>query len=174
MDEKKLFEENVSRYKGKVLTMISRYVHCEHIRQDLLQQAFLRAWVSRDSFLGDCQYSTWLIKIAINVTLNYLIRNKTKIKVLSRVLQEKEHFTLVQHYMYIAPDNYLSAMETLTEVERQMQKLPRELREAIVLSAVYGYEYADVAKMCRVPVGTIKSRIHRARAILKKACKEKL
>lgn len=174
MDEAQLFEKRVRLYQGKILGLLQRYVHDEHTRHDLLQQTLLRAWIHRDSFQGHSRYSTWLLKIAINTAITYLVANKKKIKIFTEIESGYENIPNVENYMYAAPDHYLSGIESWKRLGHEMMQLPKEDREALVLTSLYAYEYKDVAKMFGVPTYVIKRRLHRARNKLRAALKDEL
>jgi len=164
MDDKQLFEARFKKYKGLILRLIRRYAKDESIIDDLAQQAFVKAWIYRDTFKGECTYSTWLCSIAINTTINHLVKNRGKIK----VFDPDYHFDRVPRYfMYSPTDSIASDLEELLQVERAIKQLPEKLRTALVMHTLYGYSYEELAIVLEVPIGTVRSRISRAREAIK-------
>lgn len=167
MDEKILFEKRVKRYKGLIKRIIMRHAANPSIRDDLMQQTFLRAWIHRNSFQRRSKYSTWLCRIAINTTLNYLISQKSKVKVIDKYEIDVENVAHIQHYLYISPDKILSDQENLDIVADAIRTLPGKIGAPLILNVIYGYDYERVASMLSLPIGTVRSCIYRARNILR-------
>lgn len=167
MDERKLFESRIKKYKNMVQCIIARHCMDGNIRHDLMQQTFLQAWIYRDSFEGKSQYSTWLCRIAINVTINYLVAQKSRVKILDDNEYPYEQIYSLQHYLYMSPDVGLSAMEELEEVKDYILTMNEDLQKALVMSVVYGKNYEEIARAVGIPVGTVRSRIFNARKKLR-------
>jgi len=166
MDDEQLFQERFKKYKGLVLRIIRRYARDESVIDDLTQQTFIKAWIYRATFKGECTYSTWLCKIAINTTINHLTQQRGKIK----VFDPEFYFDRVpKYFMYSPTDTIASDLEELLQVEKDIKALPEKLRTALVMHTLYGYSYEELALVLEVPIGTVRSRIFRARELIRPA-----
>lgn len=160
-DERRLFEENYKLNRGKIYHMIGRYISDACTVEDLTQHTFMKAWVKRQTFRGQSSYNTWLTAIAINTALSYLQQSKIR----------------PQATKYdIDIDKFSDGLNTLsmaiTEQEfrrilNAINTLPAGLNEVVVLNIIYGFSYEEVAIALDIPIGTVRSRIHRARYALK-------
>lgn len=164
MKEDPSFSVTMKLHEQKIYRAISRYVSDACTVEDLVQITFLKAWVGRETFKGDSDYSTWLYRIAINTALNFIASEKTRPRgscydplVIERI-----------------PDAYKTESTAITNEEmniiyRAVNDLPEEMRRVMVLSVIYALKYDEIANTLRIPIGTVRSRIHRARYLLRKS-----
>jgi len=165
--DKKAFDLLVLKYQQKVANLISRYVRDHSETQDVTQEAFIKAYRALPNFRGESAFYTWLYRIAINTAKNYLVaqgrrppgsdvdaETAEQLDVGSRL---KEHAT---------PEHHLLTDELAAAVKLAMDDLPEDLRTAITLRELEGLSYEEIAKAMDCPVGTVRSRIFRARAAI--------
>jgi len=165
--DKKAFDLLVLKYQQKVGNLVSRYVRDHSETQDVTQEAFIKAYRALPNFRGESAFYTWLYRIAINTAKNYLVaqgrrppgsdvdaETAEQLDVGSRL---KEHAT---------PEHHLLTDELAETVKQAMDDLPEDLRTAITLRELEGLSYEEIAKAMDCPVGTVRSRIFRARAAI--------
>lgn len=162
--DRRAFDVLVLRYQQRIVKLVMRYVHDPSEAEDVAQEAFIKAYRALSGFRGESAFYTWLYRIAINTAKNYL-----------GTLQRKPlDFDLdPQHPLYAEVDEKLRDEETpeglvLQEelrrtVEQSMASLPEELRIAIMLREIDGLSYEEIASAMDCPIGTVRSRIFRAR-----------
>ncbi|MBS0590731.1 MAG: RNA polymerase sigma factor RpoE [Proteobacteria bacterium] len=162
--DKRAFDLLIRKYQHKIISVISRYVSDWSECQDVAQEAFIRAYRAIGNFRGDAQFYTWVYKIAINTAKNYLVSQgrrppKDDIAVDDAMLLDggawlKDRAT---------PEHELLRQEIEQTVFDTVEQLPEELRTAITLREVDGLSYEEIAERMRCPIGTVRSRIFRAR-----------
>jgi len=160
------FNELVNLYKGKLFTMLVRMVHSESEAEDLLQETFVRVWEHRRNFDDRYCFSTWVYTIAMNLGKNEL-RKRRKVRFLS--LFDKENNPIEVEDKQAEHSGGLSVL-----IDRAVQKLPARYREAFELRDLQELSYDEIGNVLGVPVGTVKSRVNRARNLLKDELKPKV
>jgi RNA polymerase sigma-70 factor (ECF subfamily) len=160
------FNELVNLYKGKLFTMLVRMVHSESEAEDLLQETFVRVWEHRRNFDDRYCFSTWVYTIAMNLGKNEL-RKRRKVRFLS--LFDKENNPIEVEDTQAEHSGGLSVL-----IDRAVQKLPARYREAFELRDLQELSYDEIGDVLGVPVGTVKSRVNRARNLLKDELKPKV
>lgn len=161
------FEELVKRYEGKVYTITYRFTGNHADAGDLAQDAFIRAYQALGSFRGDASFATWLYRIASNVCRDELRRKQRQKKVsLDEVLsQGGGNPFLVSADM--SPQDCLEKTEIRDLVQRQLTSLPGDQRLILVMREIQGLSYEEIASALDCNLGTVKSRLNRARQALK-------
>src|ERR1700733_3811941 len=152
--ERAAFDLLVLRYQHKVLKLIMRYVHDATEAEDIAQEAFFKSFRALQSFRGDSAFYTWLYRIAINTAKNALVATKRRPMDYDLDLQDPEQYDL--HARLAESEN------------PAIENLPEDLRTAIVLRELEGLSYEDIAQTMDCPVGTVRSRIFRAREAIDK------
>ena len=170
--EKAAFDLLVRKYQHRVLKLVSRFVPDAAEAEDVAQEAFLKAYRALASFRGDSAFYTWLYRIAINTAKNALVSNRRRPVDFDLDLQDPEQYD--RHARLKdgdTPEGVLLTEEIRNVVERAMEQLPEDLRTAIVLRELEGLSYEEIAEAMDCPVGTVRSRIFRAREAIDKKLK---
>ena len=162
--DKSAFDILVLRYQYKIIKLISRYVHDPNEAMDVAQEAFLKAYRALSGFRGDSAFYTWLYRIAINTAKNYLVAQGRRPPGSDIDAQEAEQYE-GQSYLkdYETPERMLLKDEIQATVFQAIEDLPDELRTAITLREFEGMSYEEIAQTMGCPIGTVRSRIFRAR-----------
>jgi RNA polymerase sigma-70 factor (ECF subfamily) len=164
-DEYEAFEELVDRYKTRLVNVIYRMLNDQNEAEDLVQETFLRVWTHRQDYDFSYCLSTWIYTIALNLAKNEL-RKRRKFKFFSLLEMTEKGLEL--------PDPKLGPSALGHMLEGAISKLPGKYKEAFLLRDVEQLPYEEVAQILGVPLGTVKSRVNRARAVLKDELKPKL
>ena len=170
--DKAAFDLLVRKYQHRVLKLVSRFVNDAAEAEDVAQEAFLKAYRALPAFRGDSAFYTWLYRIAINTAKNTLVSNRRRPIDFDLDLQDPEHHDR-QALLKDAdtPEGVLLTDEIRGVVERALEQLPDDLRTAIVLRELEGLSYEEIAEAMDCPVGTVRSRIFRAREAIDKKLK---
>jgi len=167
--DKSAFDLLVLKYQHRVLKLVSRFVSDAADAQDVAQEAFLKAYRALPSFRGDSAFYTWLYRIAINTAKNTLVSNRRRPIDFDLDLQDPEQYDRHAKLKDVdTPEGVLLTEEIRQVVERAMEQLPEDLRTAIVLREIEGLSYEEIAEAMDCPVGTVRSRIFRAREAIDK------
>jgi RNA polymerase sigma-70 factor (ECF subfamily) len=167
--DKSAFDLLVLKYQHRVLKLVSRFVSDAAEAQDVAQEAFLKAYRALPSFRGDSAFYTWLYRIAINTAKNTLVSNRRRPVDFDLDLQDPEQYDRHARLKEVdTPEGVLLTEEIRLVVERAMEQLPEDLRTAIVLREIEGLSYEEIAEAMDCPVGTVRSRIFRAREAIDK------
>jgi len=162
--EKRAFDLLVLKYQHRLTSVISRYIHDWSEAQDVAQESFIRAYRAIGNFRGDSQFYTWLYKIAVNTAKNWLVSQGRR--------PPTDDIDAGDAVQYDAgsrlrdtdtPERELMRQEVEQTVARTVEALPDELRMAITLREVDGLSYEEIAETMGCPIGTVRSRIFRAR-----------
>jgi RNA polymerase sigma-70 factor (ECF subfamily) len=163
--EKQAFELLVSKYQRKLLRLISRLVRDPAEAEDVAQDAFIKAYRALPQFRGDSAFYTWLYRIGVNTAKNYLVsQGRRPPSSTEKDNEEAETFEDADALRDInTPESILLSKEIATTVNAAMAKLPEELRTAISLREIEGLSYDEISEVMNCPIGTVRSRIFRAR-----------
>ncbi|MCK9538280.1 RNA polymerase sigma factor RpoE [Dokdonella sp.] len=162
--DKHAFDLLVRKYQHKLVSVISRYVNDWSECQDVAQEAFIRAYRAIGSFRGDAQFYTWMYKIAINTAKNHLVSQGRRPPTEDVVVEDAVQFEgATRLHESATPERELMRQEIEQTVFATVQALPEELRTAITLREVDGLSYEEIAEAMNCPIGTVRSRIFRAR-----------
>ncbi len=162
--DKRAFDVLVRKYQHKVTHLIARYLRDKNEVVDLAQETFIKTYLALPSFRGDSAFYTWLYRIAVNTVKNHLVSREGRFHAVSVDADEEawEEHVAVLHDL-ATPESLLLRDELEGTVFRAIAKLPDELREAITLRELEGLSYEEIAQAMGCPVGTVRSRIFRAR-----------
>lgn len=170
--DKAAFNLLVQKYQHRVLKLVSRFVNDAAEAEDVAQEAFLKAYRALASFRGDSAFYTWLYRIAINTAKNALVSSRRRPVEFDLDLQDPEQYDRHAKLKEAdTPEGVLLTEEIRSVVERALEQLPDDLRTAIVLRELEGLSYEEIAEAMDCPVGTVRSRIFRAREAIDKKLK---
>ena len=162
--DKRAFDLLVLKYQHKIFGLISRYIRDNDEIQDVAQEAFIKAYRALPKFRGDSQFYTWLYRISINTAKNYLVARNRRPPARDIDVDDAEHYESARGLKDIEnPENLLQGSELKAVVEKAIKSLPEDLRTAVTLREFEGLSYEDIADVMECPVGTVRSRIFRAR-----------
>jgi RNA polymerase sigma-70 factor (ECF subfamily) len=154
----------VLKYQQRVANLIARYIRDAAEVADVTQEAFIRAYRALPSFRGESAFYTWLYRIAINTAKNYLVAQDRRPPGSDVDAEEAEQLDLgVRMKDQTTPENYLQEEEIVLAIRDALEALPEDLRTAITLRELEGLSYEEIAKAMECPIGTVRSRIFRAR-----------
>ena len=158
------FDALVRKYQHRIIGLIGRYIPDWSECQDVAQETFLRAYRALGSFRGDAQFYTWLHRIAVNTAKNHLVAQNRRPPTDDIDAGDAEQFdTGIRLRDNDTPEHELLRQEIESTVMRVVDALPEELRVAISLREVDGLSYDEIANRMGCPIGTVRSRIFRAR-----------
>ena len=167
--DKGAFDALVLKYQHKLVKLVMRYVRNPAEAEDIAQEAFIKAYRALPQFRGDSAFYTWLYRIAINTAKNALVATKRRPMDYDLDLQDPEQYDLHARLAESeTPEGLLLTDEIRETVNRAIENLPEDLRTAIVLRELEGLSYEDIAQTMDCPVGTVRSRIFRAREAIDK------
>ncbi len=162
---RRAFDELVLRYQGQVLNLIRAMTAGDSDADDLAQEVFIRAWRGIAGFRSDSTFRTWLFGIAINLVRTHRGRRAKFRQVFRPPSANEDQGVDVEHAS--VPDGIEAPLAMRQAIDRALATLPGELREAVVLRDVQGLEYLEIAETLGIPLGTVESRIFRARQRLR-------
>jgi len=167
--DRSAFDLLVIKYQHKILKLIMRYVRDPSEAMDVTQEAFIKAYRAAPSFRGDSAFYTWLYRIAINTAKNYLVAAGRRPTYYDLDLQDPEQYEVFAKLKDVdTPEGLTLAEEIRHTVNKAIQGLPEDLRTAILLREIEGMSYEEIAHTMECPVGTVRSRIFRAREAIDK------
>jgi RNA polymerase sigma-70 factor (ECF subfamily) len=163
--EKQAFELLVTKYQRKLGRLLSRFIRDPSEVEDVAQEAFIKAYRALPSFRGESAFYTWLYRIGINTAKNYLVAQGRRAPTTTEFdAEEAENFEEADQLRDLnTPEAELMSKEIAGTVNRAMEGLPEELKTAITLREIEGLSYEDIANIMNCPIGTVRSRIFRAR-----------
>jgi len=163
--DKRAFELLVEKYQRKLGRLLSRFIRDPSEVEDVMQEAFIKAYRALPAFRGDSAFYTWLYRIGINTAKNYLAALRRRAPTSTEIdAEEAEGYDDGERLRDLnTPENMLLSKEVADAVNASMEELPQELRTAIQLREMEGMSYEDIARIMNCPIGTVRSRIFRAR-----------
>jgi RNA polymerase sigma-70 factor (ECF subfamily) len=163
--EKQAFGLLVSKYERKLARLLSRFIRDAAEVEDVTQEAFIKAYRALPTFRGDSAFYTWLYRIGINTAKNYLVAMGRRAPTVTDIdAEDAEGFQDREQLRDLnTPENELISRQVADNVNQTLAELPEELRTAITLREIEGLSYEDIANIMNCPIGTVRSRIFRAR-----------
>lgn len=163
--DKRAFGLLVEKYQRKLGRLLSRMIRDPAEVEDVVQEAFIKAYRALPNFRGDSAFYTWLYRIGINTAKNYLVSMGRRPRVTAEIeLEDAENFEDGDDLRTIAtPETELMSKQVAQTVNETVSALPEELRTAITLREIEGLRYEEIATLMGCPIGTVRSRIFRAR-----------
>jgi RNA polymerase sigma-70 factor (ECF subfamily) len=173
--DRRAFDLLVLKYQQKIMSLISRYVHDADEVQDVAQEAFVKAYRALPNFRGDSAFYTWLYRIAINTAKNYLVSRSRRPPGRDVDLEDAQFMESADQLRDAqTPENSLFGEELRAVVNETLADLPDDLRAAVTLREFDGLSYEEIAEVMECPVGTVRSRIFRAREAIDKRVRAQL
>ena len=166
--DKHAFELLVVKYQRRLGRLISRFVRNAAETEDVTQEAFIKAYRALPAFRGDSAFYTWLYRIGINTAKNHLLAQARRAPTSTPFdVEEAEAFedALLLHEV-ATPENELMSKQVAAVVNASLQQLPEDLRTALTLREIEGMSYEEIAAVMNCPIGTVRSRIFRAREVV--------
>ena len=163
--DKHAFELLVTKYQRKLSRLLSRFVKDPAEVEDVAQEAFIKAYRALPSFRAESAFYTWLYRIAINTAKNYLVALRRRAPTATELdSEEAEDLDSGEQLRDInTPESLLMSRQIAETVNRAMDDLPEDLRAAVQLREIEGLSYEEIAAVMNCPIGTVRSRIFRAR-----------
>ena len=163
--DKRAFGILVEKYHKKLTRLLSRMVRDQSEIEDIVQDSFVKAYRAINNFRGDSAFYTWLYRIGINTAKNHLVSLGRRPKAMNEVeIEDVENFEDGDELRSIeTPENTMMTKEIVATVNDTIEGLPDELKEAISLREMDGLSYEEIAELMQCPIGTVRSRIFRAR-----------
>jgi RNA polymerase sigma-70 factor (ECF subfamily) len=170
--DKKAFDVLVLKYQQKVVNLVNRYMHDQDLSMDVAQEAFIKAYRGLKNFRGDSAFYTWLYRIAINTAKNHLVSKARRMPATDIDAQEAEQYEGADALRHVdSPEHELLKDEIHRTINAAIGALPDDLRTAITLRELEGLSYEEIATTMDCPIGTVRSRIFRARESIEKELK---
>lgn len=170
--DKRAFDLLVIKYQHKIIAVVHRYVKDSADVNDVVQEAFIKAYRAIPGFRGESAFYTWMYRIAINTAKNYLVSRGRRPPSSDVDIDDAEHFSGNDNMHDVdTPENNLFRDELQSAVQEIIHNLPEDLRTAITLRELDGLSYEEIAEIMECPVGTVRSRIFRAREAIDKVVK---
>lgn len=164
--DKKAFDLLVIKYQRKLARLLSQFIRDSAEVEDVTQEAFIKAYRALPSFRGDSAFYTWLYRIGINTAKNFLVSQSRRAPTTSNSfdVEDAENFDEGSKLRELnTPESELMSKQIAQTVNFTLDSLPEELRTAIVLREIEGLSYEEIASVMSCPIGTVRSRIFRAR-----------
>lgn len=174
--DQRAYELLVIKYQSRIERLISRFVRDVDLVPDIAQETFIRAWRALPQFRGDAQFYTWLYRIAVNTAKKSLLELKRNPVITDTALHptDSDSETSAAETELISestPESELSAREIASAVDAALDDLSEDLRRAITLREIEGLSYEEIADVMDCPIGTVRSRIFRAREAISEKVK---
>jgi len=167
--DRRAFDLLVLKYQHKVAGLIARYLRDPNEVQDVAQEAFIKAYRALGGFRGESAFYTWLFRIAINAAKNHLASRGRRPPGADMETEVAEQLDSGRRLREMGtPENHLLSEEIAQTVQQALEELPDDLRTAIVLRELEGLSYEEIAEAMDCPIGTVRSRIFRARDAIDK------
>jgi RNA polymerase sigma-70 factor (ECF subfamily) len=167
--DKRAFDLLVLKYQYKLQAIVSRFVRDADEVADVTQEAFIKAYRALPKFRGDSQFYTWLYRIAINTAKNYLVSKSRRPSSTDIDVSDAEQFAENEKLIdETSPEDFIMTQELGQVIKDSLSQLPEDLRTALTLREFEGMSYEEIAEVMVCPVGTVRSRIFRAREFIDK------
>lgn len=162
--ERAAFDALVAKYQHQVISIVSRYISDWSECHDVAQETFVRAYRALGKYRQEAQFSTWLYRIAVNTAKNYLMAQHRRFPVATSMEQADSQDTIgLEKPDEATPERELMRQQLEQALVAALEQLPPDLRQTIILREIEGASYEDIGRQMQCPIGTVRSRIFRAR-----------
>lgn len=162
------FDLLVLKYQSRLISTAFRFVKDIHIAEDLVQESFIKSFNSLASFREDSSFYTWIYRITVNTSKNFLVSKKRKNELLSSDLSEDQTYA-IEYEDTDTPEDLLQASQLKKLITETIDQLGEDTKTALTLRELDGLSYEEIAKVVNCPVGTVRSRIFRGREVVDEA-----
>lgn len=170
--EQEAYQELLNRYKKTVFHIVIKIIRNSDDAQDLVQETFMRAFNTLESYRSEYRFSTWLCKIAANCSIDYLRKKKIKAYSMDKPFETKNGTVEVEIEDKGAnPEETFLRKQQMISIEEAIESLPPKYKQVIIYRHHDDKSYEEIAHIMSIPIGTVKARIFRARELLKKKLK---
>ena len=167
------FKELMKKYRPAIFNLIHRIIRDREQVEDLTQETFVKAFGSLKRFNREYAFSTWLYKIATNGSIDYIRKRKLQTLSINKpISREDSDYTMELPDSTYEPDKYIIESQKSRIIAEAIENLPPKYKRVIVLRHTEERDYAEIAKMLKIPIGTVKAHIFRARELLNKYLKD--
>jgi RNA polymerase sigma factor (sigma-70 family) len=169
------YKQLMKKYHDAIFNLIYRFVHSKEQVEDLTQETFVKAFASLKNFNEEYAFSTWLYKIATNSSIDYIRKRKLDTFSIDKpvALEESDYHFELPDTTY-QPDKTIMQRQRTTFIDEAINHLPEKYKRVIILRHTEERDYAEIAKMLKLPIGTVKAHIFRARELLNKYLRDKI
>ena len=169
------YKKLLKKYHDQIFHLIARIVHNKEQIEDLTQEAFVKAFASLKNFNEEYAFSTWLYKIATNSSIDYIRKRKLDTFSIDKpiAMEESEYSFELPDTTY-QPDKSIMQRQRAHLIEEAINSLPEKYKRVIILRHTEERDYAEIAKLLKLPIGTVKAHIFRARELLNKFLRDKI
>ncbi|WP_424946542.1 RNA polymerase sigma factor RpoE [Candidatus Spongiihabitans sp.] len=168
--DKQAFNLLVEKYQFRVKHVVGRFVKDVHEQEDIVQESFIKAYRAISRFRGDSAFYTWLYRIAVNTAKNYLVATSRRPPAQDVIVDEMVHSRGAERLVEAnSPEQIVQNDQLVEAIKQSISALPEELKQAIELRELDGLSYEDIAVAMNCPIGTVRSRIFRAREAVERA-----
>ena len=165
------FDLLVLKYQSRLISTAFKFVKDLQIAEDLVQDSFIKSFKSIDSFREDSTFYTWIYRITVNTSKNYLVSKKRKGEILQTDISKEENF-IIEPIDKDTPENLFHASQLRNIIIESLNRLGEDTKTALTLREFDGLSYEQIAEVVNCPVGTVRSRIFRGREVIDEAIKE--
>jgi RNA polymerase sigma-70 factor (ECF subfamily) len=165
------FDLLVLKYQSRLISTAFKFVKDVQIAEDVVQDSFIKAYKALESFREDSSFYTWIYRITVNTSKNFLVSKKRKSELLNSDLSEEASYEIEPVETY-SPEDFLQATQLKKVITETIDQLGEDTRTALTLRELDGLSYEQIAKVVNCPVGTVRSRIFRGREVIDEAISE--
>ena len=162
------FDLLVLKYQSRLISTAFKFVKDVHIAEDIVQDSFIKAFNALESFREDSSFYTWIYRITVNTSKNFLVSKKRKSELLNSDLYEEASYEIEPVEAY-SPEDLLQATQLKKVITETIDQLGEDTRTALTLRELDGLSYEQIADVVNCPVGTVRSRIFRGREVIDEA-----
>ena len=167
----KAFDLLVLKYQSRLISTAFKFVKDLQIAEDLVQDSFIKSFKSIGSFREDSTFYTWIYRITVNTSKNYLVSKKRKDEILQTDITKEENY-IIESIDKDTPEDIFHALQLRKVIKESLDGLGEDTKTALTLREFDGLSYEQIAEVVNCPVGTVRSRIFRGREVIDDAIKE--